>query len=263
MTDGKSLLSFVIYLLIAVLGAALGSFFNVVIDRVPRGKSIIKPPSHCTACGKQLPAWQNIPIYSYIVQKGRCKNCGAKIHWHHLVVEIVTPLLLLILALLYGVENLAFWKFAVMFGFLIPIFFIDAFHQLIPLLLSLPMLALGLAFSFAQSSFRFKEFFRGYLLPTVLLFFFLYALALTWEKIFKKEGLGGGDVILIPALAAYFGTIHIPFVILLASVLGIIYFLIFVRKADQVFAFGPFLAFAGVLWALVGDILLLSAGLRL
>lgn len=263
MTDGKSLLSFVIYLLIAVLGAALGSFFNVVIDRVPRGKSIIKPPSHCTACGKELPAWQNIPIFSYIVQKGRCKNCGAKIHWHHLVVEIVTPLLFLILALLYGVENLAFWKFAVMFGFLIPIFFIDAFHQLIPLVLSLPMLGLGLILSFAQTYSSPAFFFQVYFLPSLLLFILLYALALAWEKIFKKEGLGGGDVILIPALSTYFGAPHIPFVILLASVLGIVYFLIFVRKADQVFAFGPFLAFAGVLWALVGDILLLSAGLRL
>jgi len=263
MTDGKSLLSFVIYLLIAVLGAALGSFFNVVIDRVPRGKSIVNPPSHCTECGKQLPAWQNIPIYSYLAQKGRCKNCGAKIHWHHLVVELVTPLLFLILALLFGVENLAFWKFALMFGFLIPIFFIDVFHQLIPLVLSLPMLGLGLILSFAQSAFRFRDFFLVYFLPALMLFILLYALALAWEKVFKKEGLGGGDVILIPALAVYFGAVHIPFVILLASVLGMIYFLLFVRKANQVFAFGPFLALAGVLWALVGDVLLLSVGFGL
>ena len=256
-------MNLVIYVLIAVLGAALGSFFNVVINRVPQGKSIVKPPSHCGSCGTQLPASQNIPIYTYIVQKGRCKNCGAKIHWHHLVVEIATPLLFMALALVYGAGNLAFWKFAVMFGFLIPIFFIDAFHQLIPLVLSLPMVAVGLIFSFAQSSFRFKDFFWVYLLPTLLLFFFLYALALTWEKIFKKEGLGGGDVILIPALAAYFGAIHIPFVILLASILGIIYFLAFVRKPNQVFAFGPFLAFTGVVWALVGEILLFTLGFRL
>ncbi len=256
-------MNLVIYVLIAVLGAALGSFFNVVIDRVPRGKSIVKPPSHCGSCGTQLPASQNIPIYTYIVQKGRCKSCGVKIHWHHLVVEIVTPLSFLALALVYGVGSLAFWKFTLMFGFLIPIFFIDAFHQLIPLVLSLPMVAVGLIFSFTQSSFRFKDFFWVYLLPTLLLFFFLYALALAWEKIFKKEGLGGGDVILIPALAAYFGAIHIPFVILLASVLGIIYFLVFVRRPNQVFAFGPFLAFAGLIWALVGEILLFSLGFRL
>jgi leader peptidase (prepilin peptidase)/N-methyltransferase len=239
----------------------LGSFFNVLIDRIPRKESIVKPPSHCTNCGKSLPAWQNIPIFSYIALKGKCKYCGAKIHWHHLLVEIVTPLLFLGLFFVYGVDNISFWKFLVMFGFLVPIFFIDAFHKIIPLVLSVPMALAGLVFGLIQSSFSFSDYLLVYLLPVFGLFALLYLLALAWEKFFHKEGLGGGDVILIPAVAAYFGVLHIPWVILLACLLGIIYFIIFIRKPSQAFAFGNFIAVAAVAWALVGDTILRSTGL--
>ncbi|HOY85402.1 MAG TPA: prepilin peptidase [Candidatus Syntrophosphaera sp.] len=254
-------MTLLIAIIISVLGAVLGSFFNVLIDRVPRGESVVNPPSHCTSCGKQLPPGQNIPIYTYLAQKGKCRSCGAKIPWHHLAVEIATPLLFLALFLVYGVESLSFWKFTVMFGFLIPIFFIDAFHKIIPLVLSVPMVVAGLVLGFIQSGYDFMNFFWVYLLPALGLFALLYLLALAWEKFFHKEGLGGGDVILIPAVAAFFGAIHIPFVILLACLMGILYFLLFIRKPEQAFAFGNFIALAAVIWALAGEPLMRSVGL--
>lgn len=250
-----------IALIIAVLGASLGSFFNVLIDRIPRKESIVSPPSHCNECGKRLPGWQNIPIFSYILLGGKCKFCGAKIHWHHLLVEIITPVLFLALFFVYGWKNIVFFKFLVMFGFLIPIFFIDAFHKIIPLVLSVPMAIVGLIFGLIQSSFMFRDFLFIYLLPSVGLFVFLYLLALGWEKIFHKEGLGGGDVILIPAVAAFFGVVHMPWVIVLSCLLGIGYFLIFIRKPQQVFAFGNFIASAAIFWALAGDFILGGTGL--
>jgi leader peptidase (prepilin peptidase) / N-methyltransferase len=245
-------LEILIILIIAVLGASLGSFFNVLIDRIPRKESIVKPGSHCSECGRSLPAWQNIPIFSYLFLGAKCKYCGAKIHWHHLVVEIVTPLLFIGLFLLYGLQSLVFWKFAVMFCFLIPIFFIDAFHRIIPLVLSIPMVILGLILSLIHSGFEFRYFLMVYLIPTLALFGLLYLLALGWEKVFHKEGLGGGDVILIPAVASYFGAVHIPFVIVLACLMGIFYFLIFIRRTNQVFAFGNFVASASMIWAFAG-----------
>jgi len=254
-------LDFLIGLIVFVVGAALGSFFNVVIDRVPRKESVVNPPSHCTACGKRLPGWLNIPILSYILLRGKCKFCGAKIHWHHLLVEIATPLLLVALMLVYGWQSWGGWKFAVMFGFLIPIFFIDAFHKIIPLVLSVPMALAGLILSLIQSGFRFRDFALVYLLPVLGLFGLLYLLAVAWEKLLHKEGLGGGDVILIPAVAAYFGALHIPWVIMLACVLGIVYWLIFVRKADTPFAFGNFIAVAAIVWALGGEPVLVGLGL--
>lgn len=244
-------------LLIAVLGSALGSFFNVLIDRIPRKASIVFPASHCTECGKKLPAWLNIPIISYIALKGHCKYCGARIHWHHLLVEIITPLLFIALYLVYGLQSVQFYKYVVMFGFLIPIFFIDALHQIIPLVLSLPLIVTGWIFALIPGS---DVGILNSLLATVLVFCFLFLLALAWQKIFHKEGLGGGDVVLLPGVAAYFGLLNIPFIIILACVLGIIYFLAFVRK-NEVFAFGNFIATAAVAWALGGEQLLQKVGL--
>ena len=154
-------MSALIILLLLVIGACLGSFFNVLIDRIPRHQSIVKPGSYCTNCGKPIPFSQNIPIISYIVLKGRCKACGAKIHWHHLVVEIITPVLFIALYLVYGL-SFSFFKFAIMTGFLIPIFFIDAFYKIIPLVISIPMVIIGLLMGLIQSEFNF----------TVLLWFF-------------------------------------------------------------------------------------------
>ena len=252
-------MSALIILLLLVIGACLGSFFNVLIDRIPRHQSIVKPGSHCTNCGKPIPFSQNIPIISYIVLKGRCKYCGAKIHWHHLVVEIITPVLFIALYLVYGL-SFSFFKFAIMTGFLIPIFFIDAFHKIIPLVISIPMVIIGLLMGLIQSEFNFYSFAMVFLLPVVILFVFLYLLALLWLKLFHREGLGGGDVILIPAVGAFFGVIHIPWVILLACILGLLYFLIFVRKPNQGFAFGNIVALAAVVWTLIGDKFLHAIG---
>lgn len=81
----------IIIILIAVLGAPLGSFFNVLIHRLPQKQSIVYPPSHCDGCKKIIPFYLNIPIISYILLGGKCRYCKAKIHWHHLLVEIITP----------------------------------------------------------------------------------------------------------------------------------------------------------------------------
>ncbi|MCB5258467.1 MAG: prepilin peptidase [Candidatus Cloacimonadaceae bacterium] len=248
-----------IIILLFVIGACLGSFFNVLIDRIPRHQSIIRPASHCTECGKSIPFSQNIPIISYILLKGRCKSCGAKIHWHHLVVEIITPVLFIALYLVYGL-SFSFFKFAIMTGFLIPIFFIDAFHKIIPLVLSIPLAITGLLLGLIQTDFNFYDFFMVFFLPVVILFAFLYLLALLWLKLFHREGLGGGDVILIPAVGAFFGIIHIPWVILFACILGLLYFLIFVRKPNQGFAFGNIIALASYVWTLIGDKFLQAIG---
>ncbi|HOC95340.1 MAG TPA: prepilin peptidase [Candidatus Cloacimonadota bacterium] len=242
--------------LIIVLGASLGSFLNVVIDRLPRKASLVRPGSHCNSCGKKIPFWLNIPIISYLALKGKCKYCGARFHWHHLLVEIITPLMFLALYAVYGLSPM-FFKFATMVSFLIPIFFIDAYHKIIPLALTLPLIASGWLWALVPETF---VSFPDSLLASVLTFAFLYLLALAWEKIFRKEGLGGGDVVLFPGVAAYFGLLNIPFIVILACLMGIIYFLAFVRK-NTPFAFGNFIAAAAVIWALAGEWILSLAGL--
>lgn len=239
----------IVIILLAILGAALGSFMNVLIYRLPRKESIVFPGSHCSECGKKIPFYLNIPIYSYLALGGKCKFCQAPFHWHHLLVEIITPAILIGLFLQYGLINLLFLKYAVLAMFMIPIFFIDAFHQIIPHKLSLPLIPLGLIFAFLPGG---DVGIMEALFTAGLIFAFLVFLAYAYRFARKTDGIGGGDIWLLTGIAGFFGLISMPYVILIAALLGIIYFLIFVRDKKQGFAFGTFIAFTAVTWALLG-----------
>ncbi len=246
--DGVACLDLVILLLIIILGAGLGSFYNVLIDRLPRKQSIILPASHCSDCGKSLPVWLNIPILSYILLKGKCKYCGAKIHIHHLLVEIISPLILIALFLKYGTELLMFAKYAVLFGFLIPVFFIDLYHKLILDKLTVPMAVIGLIFSFLPGH---DIGFPDALITGAVSLLLLLGLAWMFEKVRHKEGLGGGDIKLLAALGTFLGGINLAFTLLLGSVIALVYALADSKMRKQGIAFGPFLVLAAcfvVLW---------------
>ncbi|MDP2174052.1 MAG: prepilin peptidase [Candidatus Cloacimonadaceae bacterium] len=244
----------IIIIILAVLGASLGSFFNVLIDRLPRKQSIILPRSRCSSCQKTIPFYYNIPIFSYIILHGKCRYCSSSIHWHHLLVEIVTPILFIGLHLVYGIDNFLFYKYALLFCLLIPIFFIDALHHIIPHLLSIPIIVAGLIFALFRN--RTDIFFLNAAFTSVTVFCFLFLIAWFYLKVRKTEGLGGGDIWLLTGLGAYFGFINIPFILLLAALMGIVYFVIFIRSKDMVFAFGNFIALAAIIWTLFGNTIL-------
>lgn len=239
-----------IIILLAVLGAALGSFFNVLIYRLPRKQSIVFPASHCGDCGKAIPFYLNIPVISYLLLGGKCKYCGAKIHWHHLLVELITPLILIALFLQYGLFNLLFLKYALLSMFMIPIFFIDAFHHIIPHKLSIPLIPLGILLTLIPGN---DVTLLNAFISAGIIFAFLVFIAYAYRFARKADGLGGGDIWLLTGVAAFFGIISMPYVILISAVLGIIYFFIFVRDKDQGFAFGTFISFSSVLWAVLGS----------
>ncbi|PKN72136.1 MAG: prepilin peptidase [Candidatus Cloacimonetes bacterium HGW-Cloacimonetes-3] len=242
-------------IIIAAFGAALGSFFNVLIHRIPNKQSIIFPASHCDGCKKHIPFYQNIPIISYIILKGKCSKCGASIHWHHLLVEVITPLLFVGIFLRYGISDVLFFKYLLLFSFLIPIFFIDAFHNIIPHVLSIPLIGIGILTSMLPGN-------NVGLIESVLtaLFIFCFLLLLAWayQKVRGVDGLGGGDIWLLTGIASFFGLQGMPFIFILAASLGILYFLIFIRDKDKEFAFGTFIAAATVFWVLLGQELILG-----
>lgn len=245
----------IIIIILAVLGAALGSFFNVLIWRLPRKESIVFPSSHCGECGKPIPFYLNVPIISYILLKGKCKYCSAKIHWHHLLVEIITPLILIGVFLQYGLFNVLFLKYALLALWMIPIFFIDGFHQIIPHKLSIPLIPIGLIFALVPQN---DVGIVNSLLAAVIIFSFLLLLAYLYRFARKADGLGGGDIWLLTGISTFFGLISLPFLVLLASLLGILYFLIFVRDKEKGFAFGTFISFTVVFWILMGGERLLN-----
>lgn len=242
-------MNLVISIILAALGAALGSFINVIIHRLPRKESIVFPASHCGDCGKAIPFYLNVPILSYIVLSGKCKYCGARIHWHHLLVEIITPVILIVLFLQYGLWNFLFYKYAILCLMLIPIFFIDAFHQIIPHKLSIPIIGIGVLSALHPQN---DITLLNSVITAGVILAFLLALAYMYRWARKVDGLGGGDIWLLTGIAACVGFTSIPFVVIFSCLLGILYFMIFIRNKSTEFAFGTFIALATVIWILLG-----------
>ncbi|MCD8478956.1 MAG: prepilin peptidase [Candidatus Cloacimonetes bacterium] len=226
----------IIIIILAVLGVPWAAFFNVLIWRLPRKESIVFPSSHCGECGKPIPFYLNVPIISYILLKGKCKYCSAKIHWssslggdHHSVNPDGV-------FLQYGLFNVLFLKYALLALWMIPIFFIDGFHQIIPHKLSIPLIPIGLIFALVPQN---DVGIVNSLLAALIIFSFLLLLAYLYRFARKADGLGGGDIWLLTGISTFFGLISLPFLVLLASLLGILYFLILCGTKKRVLPLAP------------------------
>ncbi len=240
-----------IYFLIFFLGAAFGSFFNVCIYRIPRKESIVSPPSHCPGCKTPIHPWNNVPILSYIALRGKCRVCGMKIHWHYFMVELLTAILFLGLFIFNGNRvDIFFVKYLVLFSFGVIIFFIDAFHMIIPDPLSLPLIPLGLIFAL----FPFSDVtIVSSLLGGATGFVLFYGIGWLYLKMKNIEAMGGGDVKLIAGLGTFLGLKGVLMSIFFSSVIAIIGFLILRLQKDKHFPFGPFLILGSMAYVLLGD----------
>jgi len=165
------------------------------------------------------------------------------------LVEIITPILFVGLFLRYGLHDVLFFKYLLLFSFLIPIFFIDAFHNIIPHVLSIPLIVIGLLTSILPGN---NVGLIESAITAIAIFCFLLLLAWAYQKARGAEGLGGGDIWLLTGIATFFGLQGMPFIFIIAASMGIIYFLVFIRDKDKEFAFGTFIAAATVLWVIVG-----------
>jgi leader peptidase (prepilin peptidase)/N-methyltransferase len=222
---------------IAVAGLVLGSFFNVVIYRLPRGLSLMRPPSSCPGCGARIKPYDNIPILSYILLGGKCRKCGQKISAVYPVVEALTALGFVLVFLSSGrTLGLDFFAGCV---------FTSA------RVVTLPGLVLALVYSF----FRDDLTFRGALLGAVAGAGFLLLVYGAYFLIRKKEGLGMGDVTMLLMIGATLGLMRTLLTLVLASFVGALVGVYFIlrRGKDFQFAlpFGTFLApaaFVTMLW---------------
>ncbi len=237
------------HLLIFIIGLVFGSFFNVCISRIPRKESIIFPTSHCPNCNAKIKPFDNIPLLSYLFLKGKCRNCGQKIHWHYPFVEFFTSLFFLLLFYKFGFSIL-FLKYLIFISFALIILFIDLFHKIIPDKLSLPLLIVGLLFSFLPAS---DIGLKAALIGAGFGFFLFLVTAVAFEKITKKESLGGGDIKLIAAIGAFLGFFGIVFTIILGSILAMLFLLISKHDRQKEFPFGPYLLLASLLYIFTAD----------
>src|SRR5680860_52501 len=134
-------------ILIFILGLIVGSFSNVCIYRIPKNESIVYPASHCPKCSSKIKPYDNIPLLSYILLKGRCRNCKSKISIQYPIVEFFTGLIYLIIYLLYGL-SIQTLVYIILSSALIIIAFVDLNEQVILGVLSLPGIVIGLILSF-------------------------------------------------------------------------------------------------------------------
>jgi len=256
---------------------AVGSFLNVVIYRLPvmlnrqweadaravlepEGKpppagerfNLMVPRSHCPECGTRISAWQNVPVVSWLVLRGRCASCGARIPVRYPLVELLTTVATLAVLTVYGLSWLGLAA-AVFTWILIALTFIDFDTQLLPDQLTLPLLWIGLLTNCFGGFVALDDAVIG----AVIGYLFLWSTYWGFKLATGKEGMGYGDFKLFAAVGAWLGWQVLPGAILLASATGLLYALVMLLKrarlASQPIPFGPFLAAGGWVSLLMRD----------
>jgi leader peptidase (prepilin peptidase)/N-methyltransferase len=185
--------------LMALFGLAIGSFLNVCIYRLPRRMSIVSPPSRCSACGHRLSWFENIPLVSYMVLRGRCCSCRAPVSLQYPIVELITAAMFAGLWWYYGPDLLLVPRLLLGCA-LIVLFFVDLEHQLLPNAITLPGILIGFVFSLLTEPGWISS-----LLGVLLGGGVLYATAEGYYRIRGEEGLGMGDVKMLAMIGAFLG----------------------------------------------------------
>jgi len=235
-----------------IFGAFIGSFLNVCISRLPKEESIIWPGSHCPFCKKPVRFYDNIPLLSYVLLTGKCRNCKKPISIQYPLIEGITALSSLFLFMKFG-PSLSYLFYFAFVAALIVITVIDLYHQIIPDVISLPGIGVGLIASLILPQITFLNSLFGVLLGGGSLFL----VATCYEWLFKREGMGGGDVKLLAMIGAFLGWKAVILTILLSSLIGSItgILIMVVKGKDFKYAipFGPFLSLGAVISLFYGQ----------
>ena len=251
------------FIIIFWVGLSLGSFFNVLIWRLPRGESVVFPPSHCPNCDHRIRPWENIPVVSFLLLKGKCSSCKNRISWIYPATELTTAAMALLFWYLLWERDQTIWGY-LLFGFewvslllIIPIAIIDLRHYIIPDIFTIPFLFLALAISFIPGAVSPLYSAIGMLAGGGSL------LVIGWlgKILFKKgEAMGGGDI----KLMAFIGALWGPQIALLSIVFGAFsgslagLGLMAARRLDDEhkIPFGPFLGLGVWIAVFAGDTIL-------
>jgi len=264
-----------------VFGLLIGSFLNVCVHRWPRGRSVIRPRSHCVRCRKMIAWYDNIPLVSYVILGGKCRHCGRNISLRYPLVELLTGLLFFYLVLTMGL-TVAAVKLCVFTAILVGLLFSDLEKRLLPDQFTIGGIVIGLVFSafvpipdftammilgilFHVSTSATVHSIAESLLGAALPALVLWGGGWAYLKIRHREGLGFGDVKLVAMVGAFLGLEGALLTLILGSVAGSILGYGYIKitgKDTQTYElpFGTFLGAAGLVVALVGH-KVLSTGL--
>jgi leader peptidase (prepilin peptidase)/N-methyltransferase len=237
--------------IVAFLGLAIGSFLNVVIHRLPRRESLVSPGSRCPACGYSLRAVDNIPVVSYLLLLGRCRQCRAPISARYPLVELATGVLFVLHYFVFGWTLLLAVRL-LFAAAMIALFFIDLEHRLLPDRITLPGIATGLL-----ASLFLPPGIRDALIGMIAGGGVLWAIGEAYYRYAGHEGMGGGDVKMLAMIGAFLGWQLVIVTLVFSSIAGAVIGLVVIaaRRGDMKYAlpFGTFLGIAAVVSSLYGD----------
>lgn len=232
------------YVLLAVLGLVFGSFYLVVATRLPEEKSIIKPGSHCDNCQHMLSWYELIPVISYVIQKGRCRSCGAKIPFLTVIIEIITALAFTISYYLYGFDY-KFFVAIIIFSLTIIIFISDFKYYIIndgPLFTSIILVILVKLYFLSYKAVSYS------VISGLIMFALFLLIKFFGDRIFKKESLGGGDIKLAILLGVVLNFKLAMVAFVLSAFIAFPYALfVSIFKKEAIVPYGPFIISALVI----------------
>ena len=224
---------------IFIVGLVFGSFYTVVGLRIPVGESILKPASHCDNCHQSLKWYELIPLVSYIISFGKCRNCNTKIPAYYFIVELLCGTLFALCYFLYGIS----YEFCagIIISSVLIIILISDFKYLVildsPLVIG-TILIIGLKYCYFGSDATIKS-----LTSAFLMFMFLLMIKFVFDRVYKRESLGGGDIKLSLLSGATLGIKLGLASLIVASFLAFPYAIYIIKKhKEKEIPFGPFLA---------------------
>lgn len=239
------------YTLLIVVGLCVGSFLNVCIHRLPRGGSLLRPRSRCPGCEYELRWYDNIPVISYVLLLGRCRQCRARISLRYPIVELLTATVFVLHPAVFGWTALMVVRLLFACA-LIVLFAIDLEHQILPNVITLPGLAGGLIFSLV-----FPPGVLDAVLGALIGGGVLWLIGEAYYRFAGQEGMGGGDVKMLAMVGAFLGWKLVLVTLIVSSIAGSLVGLLVILSRrgglKQALPYGTFLALGALLASLVGE----------
>jgi leader peptidase (prepilin peptidase) / N-methyltransferase len=240
-----------ILIFVFLIGAIVGSFLNVCIYRLPRHESIVFPASHCPHCGKPIKFYDNIPLLSYVILRGKCRNCKQNISGRYPIIETISGLLAIAIVIKYGLTLHSLLLLLLVFSLII-VTFVDLDFQIIPDILSIPGIMAGIGASFFMPTISWIDSILGILAGGG----FLFIIAVAYKWLTNRDGMGGGDIKLLAMVGAWLGWKAVPFILLISSfigaLIGSISLLLAKKSLRYKIPFGPFISIAAVIYLFFG-----------
>ena len=241
-----------LYIAFFIIGSLWGSFSNVCIYRLPNNGNVAKGRSFCPNCKNKIKWFDNIPFFSYLFLKGKCRQCSKPISFQYFIVELLSAISFVLIFHIYGV-SITTLLLLILSIFFIIIFFIDLKHFIIPNVLTFPLMVIGFLKSFDPN--LNQTIFPNYinsLIGGLFGYSIIWLIIFFYKKVRKKEGMGLGDAKLMAVIGFWFGWISIPFTIFISSTVALVLVVPSLinqsRKMSSEIPFGPYIIIGCILY---------------